>query len=402
MSTSRSRFAGSIATRNVIGWSFPMTFPTWAKPSSESPVEIRSTAALSTWSVSTRACGPNSRAREAASLPGGACAAAPGVATGDPSVQPTSAARRARIMSELIPDAETHDFGFACPGLVAQQLIIALERGVVGRLVGETERRDAPRQGLVPGRAGGNGGVRIVTLVPHERVQLLRRRPGERVQQVVRDLEVATGDAAADRGGVTGVDRRGVAHPDARRHAAEHERAHVVAGVGREQRDRGGERALPEGGVGGGGAAVPERAAQLEAGPRPLEPPREGRVGEARLTAFLAALTDSFSGRKPRRAQPVHEIDPVAQTLGAGDAADRAYADLPPGGGNHVVDEARAVDAVVRRGLVSLGDDADGRVHVTRAHRERVGQALIEVGLLQGHLAARLGTFQLGILDLEL
>src|SRR2546426_3182429 len=112
MSTSFSRFAGSIATRNVIGWSFPMTFPTWAKPSSESPVEIRSTAALSTWSVSTRACGPNSRAREAASLPGGACAAAPGVATSDPSVQHTTAARRARIMSELIPDAETHDFGY--------------------------------------------------------------------------------------------------------------------------------------------------------------------------------------------------------------------------------------------------------------------------------------------------
>src|SRR2546428_5845578 len=185
MSTSRSRFAGSIATRNVIGWSCPMTFPTWAKPSSESPVEIRSTAALSTWSVSTRACGPNSRAREAASLPGGACAAAPGVATSDPSVQHTTAARRARIMSELIPDAETHDFGLACPGLVAQQLIIALERGVVGRLVGETERRDAPRQGLVPGRAGGNGGGRILTPRPHQSPQLLRRPRGARGAQGV-------------------------------------------------------------------------------------------------------------------------------------------------------------------------------------------------------------------------
>src|SRR5256712_2514781 len=186
MSTSCSRFAGSIATRNVIGWSFPMTFPTWAKPSSESPVEIRSTTALSTWSVSTRACGPNSRAREAASLPGGACAAVPGVATSDPSVQHTTAARRARIMSELIPDAQTHDFGFACPGLVAQQLIIALERGVVGRLVGETERRDAPRQRLVPGRAGGKGALRNVAPAAPRRVQLLGRRRGERVQQVVR------------------------------------------------------------------------------------------------------------------------------------------------------------------------------------------------------------------------
>src|SRR2546427_2109949 len=187
MSTSRSRFAGSIATRNVIGWSFPMTFPTWAKPSSESPVEIRSTTALSTWSVSTRACGPNSRAREAASLPGGACAAVPGVATSDPSVQHTTAARRARIMSELIPDAQTHDFGFACPGLVAQQLIIALERRVVGRLVGETERRDAPRQRLVPGRAGGNGGPRVVPPLPPQRLQALEPTPGRRRQQGGRD-----------------------------------------------------------------------------------------------------------------------------------------------------------------------------------------------------------------------
>src|SRR5437667_95191 len=288
MSTSLRRFAESIATRKVMGWSFPMTLPTWAKPSSESPAEIRSTAALSTWSVSTRACGPNSRTMEAATLVGGG----------------------AWIMSELIPDAETQHVGRAGPGLVAQQLVVALERRVVGRLVRETERGDAPRERLVPGRAGGNGGLRIVPLVPHERVQLVGRRP--------------------------------------------------------------------------------------------REPAREGRVGEARLTALLAAFADAFSGRKPRRAQPVHEIDPVAQALGAGDAADRAYADLPPGGGNHVVVEARAVDAVERRGLVCLVDDPDGREHETGAHRERVGQAIVEVGLLQGHLAARLGTSQLGVLDLEL
>src|SRR5713226_7698833 len=379
MSTSFSRFAGSIATRKVIGWSFPMTLPTWAKPSSESPAEIRSTAALSTWSVSTRARGPNSRAMEAATLVGGAW-----------------------IMSELIPDAETQDLGFACPGLVAQQLVVALERRVVGRLVGETERRDAPRERLVPGRAGGNSGLRIVTLVPHERVQLLGRRRGERVEQVVRSLEVTAGDAAADRGGVTRVDRLGIAHPDARRHSAEQERADIVAGVGREQRDRGGERALPERGVGVGGAAVPERAAQLEAGPRPLEPAREGRVGEGRLTAFLAALADPCGGRKPRRPQSVHEIHPVAQTLDAGHAAHRAHADLPPGGGNHVVVEARAVDPVEGRGLMRLVDDPDGREDETGAHRERVGQPIVEVGLLQRHLTAGLGTFQLRVLDLQL
>src|SRR6266705_1539815 len=261
MSTSLRRFAGSIATRKVMGRSFPMTLPTWAKPSSESPAEIRSTAALSTWSVSTRACGPNSRTMEAATLVGGG----------------------AWIMSELIPDAETQHVGRAGPGLVAQQLVVALERRVVGRLVRETERGDAPRERLVLGRAGGNGGLCVVPLVPHERVQLLGRRRGERVKQVVRGLEVAAGDPAADRGGVARVDRLGIAHPDARHHGAEQERADVVAGIGREQRDRGGERARPERGVGVGGAAVPERAAQLEAGPRPLEPAREGRVGEARL-----------------------------------------------------------------------------------------------------------------------
>src|SRR5881628_858732 len=380
MSTSLRRFAGSIATRKVMGRSFPMTLPTWAKPSSEYPAEIRSTAALSTWSVSTRACGPNSRTMEAATLVGGG----------------------AWIMSELIPDAETQHVGRAGPGLVAQQLVVALERRVVGRLVRETERGDAPRERLVPGRAGGNGGLRIVPLVPHERVQLLGRRRGERVKQVVRGLEVAAGDPAADRAGVARVDRLGIAHPDARGHGAEQERADIVAGIGREQRDRGGERARPKRGVGVGGAAVPERAAQLEAGPCPLEPAREGRVGEARLTALLAAFADAFSGRKPRRAQPVHEIDPVAQTLGTGDAADRAYADLPPGGRNDVVVEARAIYAVERRGLVCLVDDPDGREHETGAHRERVGQAIVEVGLLQRHLTAGLGTFHLGVLDLQL
>src|SRR5256885_9989546 len=157
MSTSLRRFAGSIATRKVIGWSFPMTFPTWAKPSSESPAEIRSTAALSTWSVSTRACGPNSRAMEAATLVGGAW-----------------------ITLELIPDAETQNVGFAGPGLVAQQLVVALERRVVGRLVRETERGDAPRERLVPGRAGGNGGPRILPPVPPQSGPLLGRRRGGR------------------------------------------------------------------------------------------------------------------------------------------------------------------------------------------------------------------------------
>src|SRR5207247_9882536 len=132
--------------------------PTWAKPSSESPAEIRSTAALSTWSVSTRACGPNSRTMEAATLVGGG----------------------AWIMSELIPDAETQHVGRAGPGLVAQQLVVALERRVVGRLVRETERGDAPRARLGQGRAGGAGGLRIVPPGPDDRLRLPAHGRGRR------------------------------------------------------------------------------------------------------------------------------------------------------------------------------------------------------------------------------
>src|SRR5256712_13424076 len=193
MSTSLRRFAGSIATRKVMGWSFPMTLPTWAKPSSESPAEIRSTAALSTWSVSTRACGPNSRTMEAAALVGGG----------------------AWIMSELIPDAETQHVGRAGPGLVAQQLVVALERRVVGRLVRETERGDAPRERRVPGRAGGNGGPCIVPLVPHERGELLGRRRGGGGEQVVRGPEGGAAEPSADPPGRAGGGRLGIAPPGA-------------------------------------------------------------------------------------------------------------------------------------------------------------------------------------------
>src|SRR2546426_6578839 len=191
MSTSLRRFAGSIATRKVMGWSFPMTLPTWAKPSSESPAEIRSTAALSTWSVSTRACGPNSRTMEAATLVGGG----------------------AWIMSELIPDAETQHVGRAGPGLVAQQLVVALERRVVGRLVRETERGDAPRERRVPGRAGGNGGLCIVPPLAHQRGELLGRRRGGRGEQGVRRPQGTARGPAAHRARAARGGRPGLAPP---------------------------------------------------------------------------------------------------------------------------------------------------------------------------------------------
>src|SRR5256884_94457 len=152
MSTSLRRSVGSTATRKVIGWSLPSTLPTAAKPSSESARETRSTLAVSTRSVSTRAPGPNSRAIDAVTLAGGAagfCAV-------------TRSAASASVMSELVTDAEAQHLGLAHAGCVAKQLIVPLERGVPGRLVGDTERRDAAGDGpapRLPGRGAPGGGV---------------------------------------------------------------------------------------------------------------------------------------------------------------------------------------------------------------------------------------------------
>src|SRR6266851_5647763 len=146
MSTSLRRSAGSMATRNVIGWSLPSTFPMAAKPSSESARDTRSTLTVSTRSVSARAPGPNTRAIEAATFAGGAA----GVCT----ASRTSAS--AMLTSELVAHAEAQDFELAHARRVAQQLVVALERGVPGGFVGEAERRDAARQRPVPRHAGGD------------------------------------------------------------------------------------------------------------------------------------------------------------------------------------------------------------------------------------------------------
>src|SRR3989442_3362439 len=140
MSTSLRRSVGSMATRKVIGWSLPSTLPTAAKPSSESARETRSTLAVSTRSVSTRAPGPNSRAIDAVTLAGGAagfCAV-------------TRSAASASVMSELVTDAEAQHLGLAHAGCVAKQRIVPLERGVPGGFVGDAEGRGAARQTTVP------------------------------------------------------------------------------------------------------------------------------------------------------------------------------------------------------------------------------------------------------------
>src|SRR6059058_1369027 len=187
MSTSLRRSVGSTATRKVIGWSLPSTLPTAAKPSSESARETRSTLAVSTSSVSTRAPGPNSRAIDAVTLAGGAagfCAV-------------TRSAASASVMSELVTDAEAQHLGLAHAGCVAKQCIVPLERGVPGRLVGDAERRDAAGQRPVPRHAGRDARLGVVALVAEEGVELLGGRRSEESQQIVRPLDVATGDTAS-------------------------------------------------------------------------------------------------------------------------------------------------------------------------------------------------------------
>src|SRR6266568_411241 len=148
MSTSLRRSVGSMATRKVIGWSLPSTLPTAAKPSSESARETRSTLAVSTRSVSTRAPEPNNRAIDAATLAGGAAGFC----------------------------AVTQHLGLAYTGCVAKQRIVPLERGVPGGLVGDSEGRDAAGQRAVPRHASGNARLSVVALVAEEGVELLGRR----------------------------------------------------------------------------------------------------------------------------------------------------------------------------------------------------------------------------------
>src|SRR5712691_2464884 len=184
MSTSLSRSSGSTATSKVIGWSLPITFVTAAKPSNESPRETRSTAPLSTRNVSTPTPGPKSRAIEAASLPGGAdCAPAARAASTSPSAPSISRKPRGGMStSELVADPQAQDLRLARSRPVAQQPVVGLEDGVVGRLVGKTERADASGEGLVLRGARRRSGLGVIALVARERVELLCRRRGERPQ----------------------------------------------------------------------------------------------------------------------------------------------------------------------------------------------------------------------------
>src|SRR5689334_13993697 len=253
MSTSLRRSSGPTATRNVIGWSLPITLPTAANPSNESPRETRSTVVVSTRSVSLRAPEPKMRASEAASLAGGAtgCCGARRTTT-------RSVARLGRT-SELVADAEAQHLVLTDAGGVADQLVIALERRVPGGLVREAEGGDAARERGVPGDPWRHLGLRVVALVAHKGAELLGRRVREQVEQVVGCFDVPAGDAAPHRRPVACVDRPGVLDADVRRDGPHAHGADIVARVGRHERDRRGEGAGPEHAVRARAAPVPER-----------------------------------------------------------------------------------------------------------------------------------------------
>ena len=111
--------------------------------------------------------------------------------------------------------------------------------------------------------------------MPEKSVELLGRGGRERRQDVVRAFHVPTSDPAADLAAEGGVDLLRVRDADVGYDAAEHEGTDIVARVGRDERDGVVEGARAKCGVLGRAAAVPEGAADAEAGPDPFEPPGE-------------------------------------------------------------------------------------------------------------------------------
>src|SRR2546425_13177280 len=127
-----------------------------------------------------------------------------------------------------------------------------------------------------------------------------------------------------------------------------------------------------------------ERGADLEAGPRPLEPTRERWVREARVLSLPTPFTDSRGCREAFGAQAVHEVHPIGESAPPGDGPGRADADLPPSAGDQVLVEGGAVHAVAGGGLVRLVDDPDRYEHQPAPERQPVRELIIEKGLLQG------------------
>src|SRR4029077_2193798 len=111
---------------------------------------------------------------------------------------------------------------------------------------------------------------------------------------------------------------------------------------------------------------------------------------EAGQLPFLAALANAFGGGESVRTEPVDEIDAIRQPGPARNGPDRSDPDLAPGRWNHIVVEPRAIHAVERGGLMRLVDDPDRGAHQARPEREPVGKPVVQVRLLDRHLAPRL------------
>src|SRR6266581_6289118 len=120
------------------------------------------------------------------------------------------------------------------------------------------------------------------------------------------------------------------------------------------------------------------------------------------MATLLASLPDPLTGRQAVGAEPVHEVHPIREPASARHGADGPEPDLTPRRGNHVVVEAGTVHTVEGGRLVRLVDDPDRGENEPRAQGDPVGQPIIEIGLLQGDLPARLAPLDLRVLDLQL
>src|SRR5919206_2754112 len=131
-----SVLAESIATRKVIGWSFPLTLRTWANPSSAPALEILRTRAESTLRVSTVVLGPKIRSTDSASFFCGADWARP--TEGEQSIT-VARATAAPLRLELIPNAKAQQLTVSQTRLSALQLVVAFEHHVIEWLIGQSE-----------------------------------------------------------------------------------------------------------------------------------------------------------------------------------------------------------------------------------------------------------------------
>src|SRR5215213_3352204 len=142
---------------------------------------------------------------ECASLARGAAWAATEAAeTGTPASRSPTERNRQRL--ELISYPQRELLVLAHAGAVPAELVVAFEHHVIDRLVRQTEGGDAAGEGVVARDAVGHTGLRVIPLVPDERVEPLGRRRAQCREQVVRPFDITAGNPAPHRFGEGGVD----------------------------------------------------------------------------------------------------------------------------------------------------------------------------------------------------